>query len=532
MNTWKKTYVIIALCAIAAGLIYLALPLSKSKGHGVGSDIESSTEPAELKGNVLYRIDGNQVETSQGTYATNEETVWLAAGEEIVKGKGRFLGQNVVIEQNRDGMIQKIETTQDLSSPQRIRIVLGTGAAAESYIHTKVAVTSDVAFWSVKDGAIQAHPPGAEIGAEALGHRTIFYPSHKGNALTLISPKGTTAYYGQLEITAEEGGYSVINEVELETYIKGVVPSEMPGSYGEEAAKVQAVCARSYAYCQWLGSEKFASWGAQVDDSTKSQVYGGIVDHEASEKGVEATWGQFMSCDGSPVSTNYFSTSCGYTANGSEVWGGSEAVYQQGVPQFTKGEYGDLSQEEAFHSFITDQDVEAYDSHSPWFRWRTDVLMADLQRMINSYLSEAPLVKVVTEDTMVEERSNSLGEVNDIFVYDRSQTGMALAILLVGSEKTIVIEKPMEIRKLLGGISVELMNGEIAGERELLPSAFVSFEKVKDTEENLVSVKICGGGYGHGVGMSQNGVKGMLEEGYNYREILAHYFPGTEIRVF
>ena len=177
------------------------------------------------------------------------------------------------------------------------------------------------------------------------------------------------------------------------------------------------------------------------------------------------------------------------------------------------------------------ENVKAFDSHSPWFRWSVSLSMEKLQKMTELYFEESPMVKVVQNSAMSEETVNGIGTLCDIFIYERSETGMALSILLVGSEKTVVIEKPTEIRKLLGGISVELANGEIAGERELLPSAFVSLEKIKDTEENLVSVKICGGGYGHGVGMSQNGVKGMLEAGYGYQEILAHYFPGTEITI-
>ncbi len=531
MNTWKKTYVITALCAIAAGLIYLSLPLSTGRNTNGQSDQQNGMEAAELKENVLYRISENSVETSKGIYNINEETIWMANGKEISEGKGRFLGENVIIDQNREGVVQKIETVQDLTVPARIRVVLAADATAESYIHSKVAITSEEPFWSINDGKIQAHPPGAEIGTEAFGHRTIFVPAKEGSTLTLISPKGSTAYLGQLEITAENGGYSVINEVTVENYVKGVVPSEMPGSYGEEAAKVQAVCARSYAYCQWAESDKFIAWGAQVDDSIKSQVYGGKVTHEASEKGVEATWGQILTYQGSPVSANYFSTSCGHTANENEVWGGEESTYQKGMPQFFEGNYGDLSQEESFHAFITDQQVKAYDSQSPWFRWNAKISMKDLHKAAIQYLSTFPMVKIVSENSLVEEQTDTLGTLNDIFVYERSKTGMVQSILLVGTEKTIVIEKPMEVRKLLGGISVDLMNGEAAGERDLLPSAFFSLEKIKDTSENLVSVRICGGGYGHGVGMSQNGVKGMLEAGYNYQEILNHYFQGTEIAV-
>ena len=155
--------------------------------------------------------------------------------------------------------------------------------------------------------------------------------------------------------------------------------------------------------------------------------------------------------------------------------------------------------------------------------------MEELNQATVKYLSALPVVKVVTEDSLLEEQTDTLGTLEDIYVYERSQTGMALSILLIGTQKSIVIEKPMEIRKLLGRVSVKLMNGELAGERELLPSAFISLEKTKDTDEKLVSVKICGGGYGHGVGMSQYGANTMAAEGSDFREILTWYYTGTEI---
>ena len=530
MSFGKKTYVITALCMIAAGLIYLMLPLSKDYESFQKSEEGITDAPAELSGEVLYRIEKDWIETSKGRYTMSHEAEWIANGQPIVTGISRFLGENITISNDAEGKIVRVETGKDLSLPQRVRVILAENAAKEDYIHAKVAVTCQQAFWSIQDGMICAHPPGAEIGTEKLGYRTIFYTAQEGDTLTLISAKGTTAYKGKLEVTKEDGGYSIVNEVALETYLKGVVPAEMPGSYGEEAAKVQAICARSFACCQWLSNDKFAEWGAQLDDSTRSQVYGGVIQHEASEKGVDATWGQILTYNDQPIATHFFSTSCGHTANAGEVWGGTAQPYEQGAIQYTEGDYGPLSEETEFHAFITDAAVKAFDSHSPWFRWTILLTQDELQALVDIYFAAAKQVKVVNGLAMEEAQIDGIGQLQDMFVYERSSTGMVLSVILVGSENTVVVETPMEIRNLLGGVSVVLANGESAGSRDLLPSAFFSLEKIKDTEEKLVSVQVCGGGYGHGVGLSQNGVKGMVDAGYNYKQILNHYFPNTVLQ--
>ena len=519
---------------IAAGVIYLSLPLSRSKQPKTIEKISAEEETNQkmdetLEGNILYRIELDQIETSEGWFSLADEVTWLADGQ-IIDASGRFLGQNVELTQNQNGQVTQVQTSQNLSVPNRLRILLAADVSGDNYIHNDAVVSCQKAFWSIQDGVVQAYPPGAEIKPEPTARRTIFYPSQEGCALTLTTSKGTTSYLGQLEITTEESGYSIINEIPIETYLKGVVPSEMPGSYGIQAAMVQAVCARSYVYTQWMASEKYAVWGAQVDDSTKCQVYGGCNEYSDSSTGVEATWGQVLTYHGAVISTNYFSTSCGYTANGQEVWGGAiQQPYQQGGPQYTQGEYGDLSEEENFYAFITNGEVKAFDAHSPWFRWTAMVNREALQENADHFLAAAEKVKLVDGDQLVETKVSSIGSLEDVFVYDRSSTGMAKSLLLVGSQESVVVEGAANIRTLLGNQSVKLANGEETSVYALLPSAFISLEKIKDTEENLVSIKIYGGGYGHGVGMSQNGVKGMLDAGYTYEEILAHYFPGTEL---
>jgi len=63
-----------------------------------------------------------------------------------------------------------------------------------------------------------------------------------------------------------------------------------------------------------------------------------------------------------------------------------------------------------------------------------------------------------------------------------------------------------------------------------MPSAFFVIEPIENKDGKLTGYTFYGGGNGHGAGMSQNGVKGMVDKGYNYKEILKHYYPGTEVK--
>lgn len=533
MKTWVKTYLIVAICMIGAGIIYLCLPLGNQEESNQPSVNESEKENIQFKqavkldGTWLYRIEENKIETNEGWFILAEDNQWVAQNGQCEGGRARFLGEQVELEKNEKGEVTRISTAEDLTAPTRMRIVLS--GAEDGYTHEMLSISCKEAFWAVWNGEIRAYPPETEIQVEGIKRRAIFYPSQEKSVLNLTTAKGTIPYRGQLEITLEEeGGYTVVNEVAVETYLMGVVPSEMPGSYGVEAAKVQAVCARSFAYSQWMSNEKYANLGAQLDDSTKSQVYGGAVEYTASSQGVEDTWGKVLMYDGQLISTHYFSTSCGYTASAEEVWnGGGVCPYEQGKPQYEEGDYGDLSEEQNFHQFITNAEVSAFDQHSPWFRWTFSGSKAWLQGQVDQFFSVEKTVKEVQEESLIEASITGIGEIEDIFVYERSGTGMVRSLLLIGSEKSVVLEGPQAVRQLLGNSEVQLSNGENAGERELLPSAFISLEKIKDTEGNLVSLKICGGGYGHGVGMSQNGVKGMIDAGYHYEQILAHYYEGS-----
>ena len=124
-----------------------------------------------------------------------------------------------------------------------------------------------------------------------------------------------------------DGALRAVNNVQLEAYLYGVVPSEMPYTWVPEALKVQAVAARSYA----LAVRKLNSWFDLYPD-TRSQVYSGIAGEKPSATAaVQETAGEVVLYNGKVATTYFYSSSGGRTAAADEVWAGPPVPYLQSV---------------------------------------------------------------------------------------------------------------------------------------------------------------------------------------------------------
>lgn len=114
-------------------------------------------------------------------------------------------------------------------------------------------------------------------------------------------------------------GIRVVNRVKIEDYLKQVVPSEMPQSFGLEALKAQAVAARTYALSDYL-KNRYAADGFHVKDTTESQVYNNAKENDNSTKAIEATSGKVLMNNGKPIDAKYFSTSAGFLEAANYIW--------------------------------------------------------------------------------------------------------------------------------------------------------------------------------------------------------------------
>ena len=437
---------------------------------------------------------------------------------------------------------------------ETIRVVI-MDSDFRNFTHETVDITSSAQFEVITDGYRQIFMPGERFmlsDINELTGRAIISGDGKLAVNSLRRSYGAPEYRGNLEISVSGNGFIIVNEVDIEEYLYSVLPSEMPVSYGIEALKVQAITARSYAYNQFYGNN-FHRFGANVCDSVMSQVYNNMREAPESMQAVRETRGMCLTFGGSVISANFFSTSAGVTANNGEVWAQRPAFnfptstrpYLVSVRQYRDNDFGDLSVEANMAEFIRSQDVQSYDNWSNFFRWYAEMTNEEITASINANLraryDAAPrLIRSLQPDGVFRARPiDSIGErLVNIEAVERGQAGNIMTMKIAGSENTILVSTEFNIRSLLrptqhvyGGtpIAVQLQDGSARENLGLLPSAFFVMERMTDGDGNILYVRFHGGGNGHGVGMSQTAVRGMVDTGWRFEDVLAHFYPGTVV---
>ena len=407
----------------------------------------------------------------------------------------REMKQHQLREAKKLEQSQEQKKAEEKDTGSAVIRVLIRGEGFQEELHEKVGITApgglvieygggreELEAQAVFEAAAD-HPYFAS-GAIRISPRQ---PGEKLTVTTLTRGYGVPSYDGIIELVAN-GGVAVINEIPFEEYLYGVVPSEMPASYEMEALKCQAVCARSYAYHQ-MQEMAYPQYQAQVDDSTAFQVYGNSEIQPSVIQAVDETAGQKLWYQGQVAAAYYYSTSCGMSTD-MTAWGGSageETAYLKSIS--ISGEQGD------------------YEKELPWYRW------------------EAAIPKTVISALISEYAETDIGNLTRLEVTERGAGGVALVLVAEGDRGSAVIETENKIRRALGGSGYEIMkqDGNLTPARDLLPSAFF------EIEEQPEQIILHGGGFGHGIGMSQNGANEMAKQGMGYEEILKTFYCGVTI---
>lgn len=397
-----------------------------------------------------------------------------------------------------------------------IRVLL-MDSSYETIFHQSVTLSAKSGMRLSYDDKQTEVPAGAEVilevGDERLENgRIVFSPVEQGDEIFVNSISrslGTPSYGGTMEVRQEAEGLVLINELYLEDYLVRVVPSEMPDSYEMEALKAQAVCARTYAYRQIQGNA-YSQYGAHVDDSTRFQVYNNLTTSSKTEDAVRGTYGKLLFYGDIPIEAFYFSTSCGHTTDGS-VWGSDPLKYPYLDGCLLREERGvkNLTTNSEFLEFIRDKDFKAYDSAYPMYRW-----------------------EAVVTNRQLESEILSVGTILNVTVTERGVGGIAKKVRIEGADGVTTISGEGQVRAKLGNPSIKITknDGTVLTGQESLPSAYVAVVNEGVDENNITTFHFYGGGYGHGVGMSQNGAQGMAKEGKTYEEILKFFYHGVEVR--
>jgi stage II sporulation protein D len=294
---------------------------------------------------------------------------------------------------------------------------------------------------------------------------------------------GTKRYRGELVITATAQGLTVVNRLNMDDYVKGVVPMEIGTSAIADAAAVeaQAVSARSYAVTH-LEPARLFDLRATVAD----QVYGGVnAETRVGNVAVDATSGLVLLYGGQVVNAPYFSTCGGSTAEPQDVWRTGAEPYLKRVSDQIPGT------------------TRFYCDGAPKFRWTRTYGREDLRQNIARY---------------VERLSNggTVGSVRSVRVTDVTPAGR-VATLEVETDRRTLALRGNDIRSAL-----RLPGGEI------LYSTYFSVDAVTG-RDGVETLTLSGGGNGHGVGMCQAGAIGRARAGQDFRTILRTYYPGTSV---
>ena len=371
--------------------------------------------------------------------------------------------------------------------------------------------------------------------------RIYIVPSVLTAKLSLLSvnrTQGVPGYRGSMELRKTENGIILINEVLLEEYLYGVVPSEMPQSYPMEALKAQAVCARTYAYSHML-LPGLANLGAHVDDSTGYQVYNNISDQSTTTDAVKETAGQVLYFGNDLVNTYYYSTSCGFGSD-EHVWKSDNNIEYpylnaksiskdafEGKELSLTGE--SMTDEATFSTYINGVQEMDFECSEPWYRWTYEVSAINSEQILkllqDRYAVNQKLVLTLENEEYVSKSIQELGNIQKIYVSKRNAGGVADEVIIVGEKNTYKVISEFNIRYVLCDRITKVLrqDGSLVDMNSILPSAYFQMTTI-EKEGIMVGYKLYGGGFGHGAGMSQNGAKNMALNGYTAKQILEFFF--------
>lgn len=335
--------------------------------------------------------------------------------------------------------------------------------------------------------------------------------------LVVSSPTGfvtinDTTYRGKAEAHVNGSGtLAGINELPLEQYLYGVVPRELgPVAFPLlEAQKAQAVAARTYAIAN-IGRR--AGDGYDLRATTDDQVYGGYTaEYALSNRAVDETAGLVATYGGKPIDALYSSTSGGHTADNEESFASAAVPYLRGVPDAERGDAFDhvpsLSVFMAHANPISLRAQKEGDAESDWsryHRWTFEWTLPELSAVLSASAGQP------------------IGTVSAINVLSRGPSGRVLSIAFVTDAGTFTVEK--------GAIRTFLKYLDAAGKQTALPSTLFYVEPIVDRLSKAVTgYRVFGGGFGHGVGLSQTGAVGLAQQGQDFAQILAHYYQGIDL---
>lgn len=349
---------------------------------------------------------------------------------------------------------------------------------------------------------------------------------------------GDTKYRGDIEINVDKSLLKVINIIELEKYLYGVLKKEISPEWPAEVLKAQAIAARTFAISNM---NKYISEGYNLCATSNSQEYGGAsCEHPATNKAVNDTSGIVAIYDGQPINAVYHSDSGGYTENCEDVWGGY-IPYLRSVPS----EYEEIvspPNHQWSYSLTKDEFLSKLSQNGWKLKYIEEITIGEKTeagriKSIDIFGDNGNKITLKTNDLRLLVGPNLIR--SSLFTLENNKENKEEYITeIVNIEVVKNVEEPDQ--KTVGDILKEdrdfsikeliilLNRPKKSPEPEVYEKPEIIEKKVVKAPEDL-TITFNGKGSGHGVGLSQWGSYGMAKQGFNYEEILKYYYQGIEL---
>jgi SpoIID/LytB domain protein len=315
-------------------------------------------------------------------------------------------------------------------------------------------------------------------------------------------------YGGNLRLQPNAyGTYTLVNQVPIETYLRGVVPYEIGLAAPPTTIEAQAILARTYVL---RNLRRFEVDNYELCADTQCQVYRGITGAaDKTDRAITNTRGQVLTYGDELVDALYSSNAGGVTAAFSHVWNGPDRPYLQPVVDSVVGSWDlvtrPLTDENNLKAFLS---LESGFNEETWdtFRWSEDATLEKIGQDLKTYLQARnhPLANFT--------------EVQRLVVTERAPSGRVQTLQIATDAGVVTLHKDEVIRAIEAPLSLLFYT---AGLYEPVPG---------ETEPQLTGYRFVGGGFGHGVGMSQTGAYNLGDLNWSAERILKFYYPGTELQ--
>jgi SpoIID/LytB domain protein len=462
----------------------------KTSETGAGEPVTFEVAEA-APGQVQYWVGVSSIPFGQKQAIKTAADLWRERGEKVqVFEAGSVFGIRGHVIDNRVYVLAiRPQETEEQATAEAAEVFTKTGS--KTFVHAHLARRPSGKIKVPGGSALDLVMVESKDDGQVTVHRVEFGQGYKWHGFE------DRRFAGQVLVTlGRDQKLVVVNRINAERLLEGLVPAEIPRTAPMEAIKAQAVVARGEVFAK-IGTRHYLD-PYLLCASTHCQVYAGVgAEHPRTSRAVRSTRGELLFSGKSLVDSVYSASCGGHTENNDAVWSDPPKESLRGRP--------DMPADAAAKYLPLKDHLSEWLRASPpaWcnlsthnkpnlFRWQRTIPAKEMDRLIA--------------------KQKPIGQVMAVQVLSRGVSGRVKAIRVVGSEGDLVVQREWPIRQLLG----------------MLKSGMFEVGVELNEDQMPVNFHFIGGGWGHGVGMCQLGAIGMSEHGYDYRQILSHYYNGAK----